>query len=133
MRKIDPDKNPMLLAARRGRLNAKLNSYLDECRPPTDGTSGKGTRRTAGEKIPNLAGFCRSLGCGLSALEELRGEFPRIADYIYAVFEDEALNSIRSPGIWSAHFKDRLGVHVEAPDDSTPVLVFEHDIEEDGA
>lgn len=133
MRKIVPDENPLLTAARSGRLNAKLNSYLDECRPPTEGIPKKSTRKGAGEKIPNLAGFCRSVGCGLSAIEELRCEFPRLADYLYAVFEDEALNAIRSPAFWNAHFKERLSSHTDVSDDSTPVLVFEHDIEEDGA
>ena len=134
MRKIAPDENPLLLAARNGRLNAKLNNYLNECRAPPKEECNRGKRKKESEKIPNLAGFCRSIGCGISAMDELRSEFPRYADYLCAVFEDEALNSIRSLGIWSTHFKERLGVRPEQPDgDSTPAFLFEHDIEEDGA
>lgn len=132
MRKIAPE-NPLLLAARNGRLNAKLNNYLNECRAPPDEECNHGKRKNAEDRIPNLAGFCRSVGCGLSAFDELLYEFPHLADYLCAVFEDEALNAIRSPAFWNAHFKERFGVHSEVPDNAAPVLVFEHDIEEDGA
>ena len=133
MRKIAPNENPLLQAARSGRLNAKLTSYLDECRPPTDENPRRKRNGAEDGRIPNLAGFCRSMGCGLSAFEELLDEFPQFADYLSAVFEDEALNAIRSPAFWNAHFKERFGTRQVPSDDTAPVLVFEHDIEEDGA
>lgn len=132
MRKIACNENPLLTAAERGRLNAKLNRYLAECRAPPDGTDTK-SQKKGYERIPNLAGFCRSLGCGLGAMDELRQVFPHCADYLCAVFEDEALNAVRSLGIWSTYFKEVLGVSGQAGGGDTPTYVFEHDLVEDGA
>lgn len=129
--KLASDENPLLKAAENGRLRAKLNSYLMACRAPPMTDSKAGKKRE--ERIPNLAGFCRDLGCGLAAMDELRQRYPRHADYLCAVFEDEALNSIGSTSIWSTYFKERLGVQSEPRESNpAPTLVFEHDIMEDG-
>ena len=133
MSKIASSKNPLLLAARSGRLNSKLNAYLTACHASTDATDGKASKKGVCERIPNLAGFCRSMGCGLSAMEELWQSFPQHADYLCAVFEDEALNAVRSLGIWTTYFKERLGVSGQSGSDEGTMPMFEHDIVEDGA
>lgn len=133
MSKIASSNNPLLSAARKGRLNSKLNAYLTECHASVDAADAKANKKGGTERIPNLAGFCRSMGCGLTAMEELWQSFPQHADYLCAVFEDEALNAVRSLGIWTTYFKERLGVSGQTGSDESATLVFEHDIEEDGA
>lgn len=122
-------------AAREKKLEALLGAYLTECRPPPDADP-----KHPGGAFPNLAGFCRSLGGGLEEVEALRAFDPAAADYLCAVFEDEALNRspMLSPTVVSAYLKHRLG-YGEKPEatggaDAGEVrLIFDHDISEDGA
>ena len=122
----------LLTAAERGRLPRLLERYLAECHAEQTGKKGA--------RFPNLAGFCRWAGCGLSAVEALRAGNGDAADYLLAVLEDEALNSpVLSPTLTGAYLKRRLGYgeKSDAPASQTECgemrLIFEHDIGEDGA
>ena len=121
--------NILLEAASSGKLQRLLKKYLSSCRPSPDADPKKDPGR-----LPNLAGFCASLGCGCACLDELRDEFPRLADYLCAVFEDEALNAVRSSTLWNFHFKDRLGYFGGRSNEGEGELqlIFDHDIKEDG-
>ena len=66
--------------AESGRLKKKIERYLKTCRAKDD-TAKKGGR------FPNLAGFCRWFGCGLSAVEQLRLTHPEAVDYLIAVMD----------------------------------------------
>ena len=117
-----------------GKLNAYLKRYLKSCRTATDSDSKK-----VGGRFPNLAGFCRWLGCGISEVEALRQSHPSDADRLAAVMEDEALNTaLLSPTVVSAYLKRRLG-YGERSEPTTGAdcgemrIIFEHDIFEDGA
>lgn len=117
-------------AARDGTLSKKLKKYLRDCRPPEDADPKKEPGR-----LPTLAGFCGSLGCGIGAAAELKQAFPDLFDYVAAVLEDEALNSGRSPALLNAYLKERLGYgdKPEKENDGDGIqLVFAHDILEDG-
>ena len=125
---------PLSEAVENGKLERYLHRYLESCRPPPDADP----KRQIG-KFPNLAGFCRSLGCGIAEFDLLRLSHPAAADYLSAVLEDEALNAhALSPTLASAYLKRRLGYaekseqtsHTECGDVQ---VIFEHDIEEDGA
>ncbi len=115
-----------------GKLPVYVEKYLRECRAAEED-------RKAG-RFPNLAGFCRWLGCGIGEVENLRLCDPAAADYLCAVMEDEALNTPAvSPTVVSAYLKRRLG-YAEKPDPAVAQaecgevrLIFEHDITEDGA
>ena len=131
-------RRPMTLegAAASGRLEQYLKRYLRECRPPSGDASKKGAGR-----FPNLAGFCRWLGCGVSQIETLRLTHPEAADWLIAVMEDEALNNGAgvSPTLLAAYLKRRLGYASERAEAVAQAecgemrVIFEHDIGEDGA
>ncbi len=113
-------------------LLEELQCYLDSCHG-TDGADGKKKHRL----FPNLAGFCRRLGEGLTFLEALRHSEPTLYDRICAILEDEALNAELSPTLLAAYLKKRLGYGeknetASAADCGQLRLVFEHDILEDG-
>ena len=115
-----------------GRLDRSIRGYLKTCRPE-DGDKKSG-------RFPNLAGFCRRLGCGLSAIEQLRATHPEAVDYLLAVLEDEALNApVVSATVVGAYLKRRLSYGEKALSDISSTdcgetrLIFEHDIAEDGA
>ena len=125
----------MIKAAANGRLVRKLKEYLASCRPPPDADTKKKDCT-----FPNLAGFCRFLGCGVSSLDELRAAYPAQYGLVCATLEDEALNFSLSPTVLTAYLKQRLGYGEKL--DTTPSgsaecgqlqLIFEHDITEDGA
>ena len=117
---------------RRGKLPMYLEKYVRECKQAEDGKKGG--------RLPNLAGFCRFLGCGVGEVETLRLTHPVESDYLLAVMEDEALNTPAvSPTVVSAYLKRRLG-YAEKSDAAAVQtecgevrLIFEHDISEDGA
>ncbi len=96
------------------------------------GEKGKG-KRAAG-RFPNLAGFCRSKAIGMDELARLEREFPEQLEQLYAILEDEALNSGLPPPILSAYLKKRLGYERDdASVGETPIEVrFAHDIFKDG-
>lgn len=117
-------------AAEAGRLRRLIERYLKSCRAPEEKKGGR---------FPNLAGFCRWLGCGVDALEQLKLTHPDEADYLIAVMEDEALNSpVLSPTVVGAYLKRRLAYGEKQSSASSLAdcgevrLVFEHDIAEDG-
>ena len=124
----------LLVAAERGRLKRLLELYLKSCQKEGESDAKKSTA-----SFPNLAGFCRFIGCGLGAMELLRDDNPDAYDYVCTVLEDEALRYSVSPTVMSAYLKQRLGLGEkpsEANAKSTECgqlkLVFEHDILEDG-
>ena len=107
-----------------------VGEYVELCRSEAVGKS-KG-------RFPNLAGFCRYLGVGVEALEEIFRGSPEEYGALCAVFEDEALNSELSATLISAYLKQRLGygepretkrASCELPEVK---LIFDHDIFEDG-
>ena len=120
--------SPLLAAARENTLPRKLKRYLRECRPPPDADPKKENGR-----LPNLAGFCASLGCGVGDAELLRRQYPAAYGYLLAVMEDEALNSNRSAALLNTYLKERFG-YGEKQEDTPAMLqpIFEHDILEDG-
>ena len=120
-------------AAKEKTLPLLLEAYLDSC----PGEASK--EKKSAVRFPNLAGFCRSLGCGTLAFEQFRERYPEQADWLCAVFEDEALNASTSPTLLTAYLKKRLGYTDRSgkPEESEAEcgmmrLVFEHNIEEDG-
>ena len=117
-------------AAENGRLRRLIERYLKSCRVPEEKKGGR---------FPNLAGFCRWMGCGIEAIDQLRLTHPDEADYLIAVMEDEALNSpVLSPTVVGAYLKRRLAYGEKAASVSSSAdcgevrRVFEHDIAEDG-
>ncbi len=117
-------------AASAGRLPKLIERYLKFCRKSEEKKGGR---------FPNLAGFCRWMGCGMDAVEQLRLTHPEDADYLVAVMEDEALNSpVLSPTVVGAYLKRRLAYGERAASASSSAdcgevrLIFEHDIAEDG-
>ena len=120
--------------AESGRLKKKIERYLKTCRAKDEGSKKSG-------RFPNLAGFCRWFGCGLSTVEQLRLTHPEAVDYLIAVMEDEALNApVLSPTVVSAYLKRRLSYDEKSPSGATSLadcgemrLIFEHDIAEDGS
>ena len=117
-------------AAESGHLRRLIERYLKSCRKAEEKKGGR---------FPNLAGFCRWMGCGIEALERLRLTHPDDADYLVAVMEDEALNSpVLSPTVVGAYLKRRLAYGEKAASASSSAdcgevrLVFEHDVAEDG-
>lgn len=122
-------------AVRKKKLGKLLDDYLAACRPPPDANP-----KHPGGAFPNLAGFCSFLGCGTEEFEALRAFDPAAADYLCAVFEDEALNRspMLSPTVVSAYLKHRLGYGekaeaVSGAEAGEVRLIFDHDISEDGA
>jgi hypothetical protein len=116
------------------KLPVLIEEYVESCRPPADADPKKSVGR-----LPNLAGFCRYLGCALSDLQTLRTSNARLFERLSAVFEDELLNHSPSPTIMSAYLKKRLGYAEETSEDEKGAdgvqmnLIFEHDIVHDGA
>ncbi len=93
-----------------------------------------------GTALPNIAGFCRSLGVGVSEFEGLRSSHPEIHSALCAVFEDEALNSRVSPSVLALYLRgrldygDRRGSEEEKKEVDAPLtVVFEHDVLDDGS
>ena len=130
-------------ACRRNILNRTLEKYIEGCRiydreedTPPDAGKKRASRRSGG-RFPNLAGFCRFLGCGISHLQKLCSEVPRLYDLICTTLEDELLMSSPSPSLLSYYLKKRLGYDEKEEPASASCgemrLVFEHDILEDGA
>ena len=117
---------------RRGELLSLAEEYVKECELAESRGGKKG-----GGRFPNLAGFCRRLGIGVSSIKLLEGEYPEQYGALLSLLEDEALNSAQSATILSAYMKEHLGFGEKKEGGATlPVgdlkIVFEHDIVEDG-
>ena len=88
-------------------------------------------------RLPNMAGFFRWLRFDAAALDHLKREHGVVYRTLLMTFEDEAINSQRSPSLISAYLKqyfkegDRDEEQRESP--CGPItLVFDHDVNADG-
>lgn len=87
------------------------------------------------EKFPNIAGFCRYCGIGISELEDIAVAFPKEYDALCSIFEDEALNYDTAVSLIGSYLKRRLGYGDEKrtdEKDSAVNVIFKHDIMKDG-
>ena len=115
------------------RLDALAEVYIAFCKSSVEGEK-KATKKSAG-RFPNVAGFCRYFRIGASEYECLAQKYPAEFEKLYAMLEDEALNSDISPTILSAYMKKRLGYDRESEREITDgqlKIVFDHNIMEDG-
>ena len=124
---------------RRRTLNRILEKYIKSCRyDPNDdgGTVTKQPSKKNSGRFPNIAGFCGFFRISIEDLENLASEFPDEISYLYAIFEDEALNSGLPPAVLSAYLKKRLGYEKDDLSRSAAAdlisIRFEHDIYDDG-
>ncbi len=116
----------------RKRLPEELEKYIESCQAPPE------AKKPNKRRLPNVAGFCRYLGLGTEELEQLTECAPKLYGRIAAVLEDELLNFSPSPAILGHYLKRRLHYGADekekiATDCGAVQLIFEHDIEEDGA
>ena len=128
-------------ACRRNILNRTLEKYIEGCRiydreedTPPDAGKKRASRRSGG-RFPNLAGFCRHYRISLKDLDALSAEFPDEINMLYAILEDEALNSGLPPAVLSAYLKKRLGYDRDTSPselENNVTIRFEHDIFDDG-
>ena len=122
-------------ACRRGILGEILKEYIAFCHSPADPPyAEKKSRATVRvERFPNLAGFCRYLGCSMDEWLSMEQQHPDAFGRLRAVLEDEALNAAMSPTVIAAYLKRRLGYEKDAEEnEGTVAIQFEHDILEDG-
>ena len=125
---------------RRRTLNRILEKYIKSCRcVDNDGCDGTVTKQPSKKglgRFPNIAGFCGFYRISIEDLEGLASEFPDEISYLYAIFEDEALNSGLPPAVLSAYLKKRLGYEKDDLSRSAAAdlisIRFEHDIYDDG-
>ena len=136
-----------------GILSELADEYLLSCLPKQNEKKegecidseqkGKSTKKRDGgdkrePKFPNVAGFCRYFGIGRGKYERLSKKYPEEFEKLFAVFEDEALNSQISPSLLSTYLKKRLGYSDASESTQTEVdtdkinLIFDHDIFVDG-
>lgn len=114
-----------------------MEEYVKECKYRGSEIEGKGSRGKSFEKFPNIAGFARTLGVGVSSIKSIESRWPELYSAMLAIFEDEALNSDKNATILNTYIKERLNFGEKKEGGATlPVgdvqLVFEHDIGEDG-
>ncbi|MBQ9796358.1 MAG: hypothetical protein IJW50_01425 [Clostridia bacterium] len=119
--------------AKKDRFKRVFLKYLKSCDPSPAEESKKQSVR-----LPNLAGFCRFLGCGIAQLEELCKNEPELYGWICASLEDALITLLPSPSLLSYYLKKRLGYDGQsaggvAASCGEVRLIFDHDIEEDGA
>lgn len=120
---------------REGALFEMVDEYLELCHalpPPEADAKSRAKPRV---RFPNIAGFCRFLGTGISDILIFKSEYPLEYDRLLAIFEDEALNSDVSPTLLSAYMKKRMLYALEDAPRSVPGEVrycFEHDVFADG-
>ena len=113
-------------------IDTVLGNYILSCRQEPCGNP-----KSAG-RIPNVAGFCRTLGATLSDFDRLKSTRPEIHGAICAALEDEALNSQMTATILSIYLKHRLGYSEEKKESASVTdsgqlrLIFDHDAYEDG-
>ena len=128
----------LIECCRRKNLNRALEKYIKSCREygcDEDACESKARKKRSG-RFPNIAGFCGYYRLSIDDLEKLSSEFPDELAYIYAIFEDEALNSGLPPAVLSAYLKKRLGYEKESSSGASATeqmsIRFEHDIYGDG-
>ncbi len=109
-------------------LDALIATYLDSCRPRANLPP-----KLAVGTYPNLAGFFRFYGLGLSALDALRDGDRATYDYFLAVFEDASLSQsvLLSPTVVSVYLKHRLGYGEKSSSDGDVKVIFDHGLSED--
>lgn len=118
---------------RESEILAKAESYVNRC------LSGE----MLGERalFPNLAGFGRDVGVGLSELARMGEKYPAVYDAMLAILEDGALNAERIPGksalLAMNYFRRRLGYEAIKPEAKGAEkgevrVVFDHDLSQDG-
>ena len=119
---------------RRKTLNRFLENYIKSCHKTEEAEDSTSRSKKKSGRFPNLAGFCRYYKVTLEDVERLSAEFPEEIAVIYAVLEDEALNSGLPPAVLSAYLKKRLGYDREiGPLGAEQInLRFEHDVYADG-
>ena len=117
-----------------GTLFSAVEDYIEQCyASQADGESKPKVKPKI--RFPNVAGFCRYLGTGISDVLVFKTEYPFEYDRLLAIFEDEALNSDVSSTLLSAYMKKRLLYAVEDAPRSVLGEVrycFEHDVFADG-
>ena len=89
------------------------------------------------ERFPNVAGFCRFCGIGLSSLSEIKSKYPDSYYALCSIFEDEAFNAELSPTVLTSYLKKRLDGEESASVCSELGagelrLIFDHDVIADG-
>ncbi len=86
------------------------------------------------DTLPNIAGFCRSLGVGVSEFDGLRRSHPDIHGILLAAFEDVALNADVPASILSLYLRGRLDYNDRGREeaDAPTAVMFEHDVMRDG-
>ena len=138
--KDNKSKNPVVELKKiwtRGELIPLAEEYIRNCKLSGDieaRGSGKGRSQ---ERFPNIAGFARTLGVGVSNIKNIESKWPELYGALLALFEDEALNSDKNATVLNAYIKERLNFGEKKEGGATlPVgdvrLVFDHDIGEDG-
>ena len=93
--------------------------------------------RENGARLPNISGFLRRLRFGAAELDRLRRDYRQVYRTILMTFEDEAINSTRSPSLVSVYLKQYFKSDIEDSEESESrcgplTLVFDHDITLDG-
>ena len=130
-------------ACRRNILNRTLEKYIESCRQSdeeqekdsVESVSRKKRSQRGGGRFPNIAGFFRYYRISIKDLDTLSREYPEEINMLYAILEDEALNSGLPPAVLSAYLKKRLGYDKEltdAPAEEHMTIRVEHNIFDDG-
>ena len=114
-----------------GKLDSMLEEYTRKCHESEEASSQKAKKRAM---FPNIAGFCRYIGTGLSDFYDLQTKNLTEYDRLLAVFEDEALNSDVSAAMLSLYMKMRMLYSFEenVGNGEGVSYCFEHDIYVDG-
>ena len=122
-------------ACQHGSTRRLLETYIKSCYEPSAAPSPEPRRiAKSTHRLPNLAGFCRYLAIGTEDFRRIADECPDEIAPLFAILEDEALNSALPPAVLSAYLKRRLGYDREDEEISAEPLqiCFEHDIFGDG-
>ena len=97
-----------------------------------------GNKNGESARFPNVAGFARRLGIGIPMLTKVQTKYPEQYGALMALFEDEALNYVKSSTVLNTYIKERLDLGEKKEGDGTSeesgiCVVFEHDMSRDGA
>ena len=119
---------------RRGELIPLAEEYIKSC----ISREGESSDKKGSKRFPNVAGFARTLGIGVSDFCIVESGWPEQYGAMLALFEDEALNSDKNATVLNTYIKERLKFGEKKEGGATlPVgdikVIFEHDVAEDGA